>query len=154
MAVRSRLPLLRTLAGAVRAATRPGAPAMGTRVGALPRLVRATRSGAYRGSTVGRLALLGAAVAYVVSPVDLMPEGLLTVFGLADDAMVLSWLAATFLTETESYLAWEQAAAAPGRPMPYAAPAGYHGPAAGYPGAGAGWPQDAPHDLVPGAIRR
>ena len=34
------------------------------------------------------------AVAYVVSPIDLIPELALSVFGLADDAVVVSWIAA------------------------------------------------------------
>ena len=29
-------------------------------------------------------------------------------FGLADDAVVMSWIAATVVNETESYLAWER----------------------------------------------
>ncbi|MEI2779586.1 MAG: YkvA family protein [Tetrasphaera sp.] len=154
MAIRSRLPLIRTLASAVRSATRPGAPALGARLGALPRLVRATTAGTYNGTTIGRLALLGAALAYVVSPVDLMPEGLLLAFGLADDAMVLSWLAATFLTETDAYLAWERAAA--GQPSPDGAAPTYPGTPfaqpAGYPAAQ--WPMDARHIIVKGSARR
>ena len=88
MATRSRLPLLRSFATAVRSATRPGSPGVGDRLAALPRLIRATRSGQYAGTSVGRLAMLAVAAAYIVSPVDLLPEGALFVFGLADDAMV------------------------------------------------------------------
>jgi len=110
VAARSRLLLARSFAAALRSATRPGAPSMGERFSALPRLLRAVRSGQYGGMTTGRLAMMAAAAAYIVSPVDLMPEGFLAVFGLADDAMVLSWLAATVLTETESFLAWEKQA--------------------------------------------
>ncbi|MCI1261341.1 MAG: DUF1232 domain-containing protein [Tetrasphaera jenkinsii] len=143
MATRSRLPLLRSLATAVRSATRPGSPGFGDRLAALPRLIRATRSGQYAGTSVGRLAMLAVAAAYIVSPVDLLPEGALFVFGLADDAMVLSWLAAAFLTETESYLAWERGHAAPGA---YAATPGTPFPSAS---ATTGWPQDS----VPGSVR-
>ena len=57
------------------------------------------------------LALLAAAVAYVISPVDLVPEGALLLFGVLDDAMVLSWLAAALVTETESFLTWERGGA-------------------------------------------
>jgi uncharacterized membrane protein YkvA (DUF1232 family) len=70
--------------------------------------VRATFSGEYPGATKGRLFLIAAAVAYVVSPFDLVPEAFLTVFGLADDAFVVSWIAAAVINETESYLAWER----------------------------------------------
>ena len=93
---------------AVRMAVRPGGPSLGERAGAVPRLVRATAAGQYQGTSVGRLVLMLAAAGYVVSPVDLMPEGLLGVFGLADDAMVLSWLATRLVEETEQFLEWER----------------------------------------------
>ena len=93
---------------AVRMAVRPGGPSLGERAGAVPRLVRATVAGQYQGTSVGRLVLMLAAAGYVVSPVDLMPEGLLGVFGLADDAMVLSWLATRLVEETEQFLEWER----------------------------------------------
>lgn len=97
---RSRLLLARSLMTAVRSATRPGAPSLAVRASALPRLVRAVSRGDYRGMTMARLGMLGLAAAYILSPVDLMPEGILAVFGLADDALVLSWLAAALVTET------------------------------------------------------
>ena len=125
---RSRLLLARSLMTAVRAATRPGSPSLAVRAGALPRLVRAMRSGEYRGMTLARLGLLGVAAAYILSPVDLMPEGFLAVFGLADDALVLSWLAAALITETDSFLDWESARSG--------------APAQG--ASGGSWPQDAP----------
>jgi uncharacterized membrane protein YkvA (DUF1232 family) len=59
---------------------------------------------------------MAAGVAYVVSPFDLVPEGFLTVFGLADDAMVVSWVAALLINETESFLAWERGAEGARRP--------------------------------------
>jgi len=100
--------VLRTLATAVRTATRPGSASMGERLGSIPRLVRATVRGEYRGTTTSRLFLMAAAVAYVVSPFDLVPEAFLTIFGLADDAVVVSWVAAALVNETESFLAWER----------------------------------------------
>jgi len=46
--------------------------------------------------------------------------------GLADDAMVLGWLAAALVTETESYLAWEDTGVvpveAPGAAVPVTVP--------------------------------
>jgi uncharacterized membrane protein YkvA (DUF1232 family) len=48
-------------------------------------------------------------VAYVVSPVDLMPEAVLGVFGLGDDAVVVTWVAITVVNLTEDFLAWEGA---------------------------------------------
>lgn len=110
---RSRVVVLTTLYRAARIAMRPGGPSLATRVTSLPRLVRETLSGRYAGLTTGRLALMALAVAYIVSPVDLVPEGALLMLGLADDAMVLGWLAAALVTETESFLDWEEAAPAP-----------------------------------------
>ena len=83
-------------------------PFLGVESPDVPRLVRATVAGQYQGTSVGRLVLMLAAAGYVVSPVDLMPEGLLGVFGLADDAMVLSWLATRLVEETEQFLEWER----------------------------------------------
>ncbi len=96
------------VARALRLATRPGGPPLGARASALPRMVRAVASGEYTGTSLSRLALVAAGIAYVVSPVDLMPEALLGVVGLADDAMVLGWVTTTLVEETEKFLAWEQ----------------------------------------------
>ncbi|HYN28800.1 MAG TPA: YkvA family protein, partial [Dermatophilaceae bacterium] len=60
--------------------------------------------------SVPRLLAIAAAAGYVVSPVDLLPEGVLGLFGLADDAMVMSWLAAQLVAETEDFLIWEKGA--------------------------------------------
>ena len=40
---------------------------------------------------------MGLALAYVVSPVDVMPEALMLLAGLGDDAVVLTWLAGAVL---------------------------------------------------------
>jgi uncharacterized membrane protein YkvA (DUF1232 family) len=93
---------------ALRDSARPGAPGVGDRFAALPRLFRRTMRGEYRGLTRGRLAMFGLGALYIVSPVDLAPEALLTVFGLADDAVVGVWLMGNLLDEAERFLAWEQ----------------------------------------------
>lgn len=98
----------RTLATAVRTATRPGTPGLGARMASLPRLVRATIRGEYAGTTRGRLLMLVAALLYVVSPVDLVPEMFLSILGLGDDALVVAWIAASLVNETESFLGWER----------------------------------------------
>ena len=85
----------------------PDAPPIGDQLLALPRLVSMTLRGQYPGLDRGRLLLMAMALAYVVSPVDLMPEALLLIAGLGDDALVLGWLAGAVLTETEAFLAWE-----------------------------------------------
>jgi uncharacterized membrane protein YkvA (DUF1232 family) len=77
-------------------------------VRAVPRLLRASATGRYRGVSGSRMALMALAVAYLVSPVDLMPELVLTVFGLGDDALVAAWLAGTLLSETEAFVRWER----------------------------------------------
>jgi uncharacterized membrane protein YkvA (DUF1232 family) len=87
---------------------RPGAPGLSERLGALPRMVRGALSGRYRGLSRGRLALFAIGLAYLLSPMDVVPEIVLNVFGLGDDAVVALWLAGAFLVETERYLGWER----------------------------------------------
>ena len=76
-------------------------------------MVRATFSGQYTGVSKGRLLLMLGAAGYIVSPIDLIPEAVAPVLGLADDALVLSWLATRLVEETEAFLAWEQAGMPP-----------------------------------------
>jgi len=83
-----------------------GGPSIGKRLAALPRMLKATAKGEYDGGM--RVALMAAATAYVVSPIDVVPEAFLLVFGLADDAIMITWLAGTVLSETERFLAWEK----------------------------------------------
>jgi uncharacterized membrane protein YkvA (DUF1232 family) len=83
-----------------------GGPSIGKRLAALPRMLKATAKGQYDGGT--RLAMMAAATAYVVSPVDLMPELFMWVFGLADDAVMITWLAGAVLAETGRFLEWEK----------------------------------------------
>ncbi len=97
---------------AVRGQRRADAPPVTEQLLALPRLVTMTLRGAYPGLDRSRLLMMGLALAYVVSPVDVMPEALMLLAGLGDDAVVLSWLAGTVLVETEKFLAWEGAPAA------------------------------------------
>lgn len=101
---------------AVRPVMEPGSPGLGERAGSVPRLVRATLGGSYTGVSKGRLALMLAATGYIVSPLDLVPEAIVPLLGIADDALVLSWLATRFVEETERFLEWEAAQAG----MPYA----------------------------------
>lgn len=113
MARSSRVQTVRSLASALRIAVRPGGPSLLERARSLPRLVTATRTGAYPGSTVGRLALLAAAAAYIVSPFDLVHEAFLGPFGLLDDAFLMSWIVREVVGQTEDFLAWERTGAAP-----------------------------------------
>jgi uncharacterized membrane protein YkvA (DUF1232 family) len=52
--------------------------------------------------------LIVLALAYLVSPVDLVPEAFLALLGLTDDALVALWLGGAFLAETDHFLAWER----------------------------------------------
>jgi len=83
-----------------------GGPSISKRLAALPRMIKATAKGQYDGGM--RVALMAAATAYVVSPFDLVPEAFLLVLGLADDAIMITWLAGTVLAETERFLEWEK----------------------------------------------
>lgn len=93
-----------------------GGPSMGTRLAAVPRMIVASLRGEYDGGA--RLGLMAAALVYVVSPVDLVPEAFLFVLGLADDALVVTWLAGAVIAETERYLEWERLRAPAHHPRP------------------------------------
>jgi uncharacterized membrane protein YkvA (DUF1232 family) len=93
---------------AVAQSRRPGAPGMGDRVRALPRLLGGAVLGRYPALTRGRLGLILLALAYLVSPIDLLPEAFVPLLGLADDGVVALWLGGAFLAETERFLAWER----------------------------------------------
>lgn len=99
---------LASLVRAIKSASAPDAPSLWTRVAALPRMVRAIRRGEYTGADLSRVWLMMGAVGYVVSPVDLMPEAFLLLGGLADDALVVGWLAVTIIRTTDDFLEWER----------------------------------------------
>jgi uncharacterized membrane protein YkvA (DUF1232 family) len=83
-----------------------GGPSISKRLAALPRMLKATARGEYDGGM--RVAMMAAATAYIVSPIDVIPEAVFLVFGLADDALMITWLAGTVLAETERFLEWEK----------------------------------------------
>jgi uncharacterized membrane protein YkvA (DUF1232 family) len=93
---------------AVSRGRQPGAPGLDERLRALPRMIGDAVSGRYAALGRGRLALLALAVAYLVSPVDVVPEAVVPLLGLADDSVVALWLAGAFLAETDRFLAWER----------------------------------------------
>jgi uncharacterized membrane protein YkvA (DUF1232 family) len=96
-------------------ASRRGGPTLGRRIAAIPRMTWAIVTGRYDGKA--RLAAMALAGAYIISPVDLVPEAFLLWFGLVDDAAVAVWLAGAVLSETERFLIWERerARVIPGR---------------------------------------
>ena len=69
--------------------------------------------GRYDGMSRGKLLLMAAAAVYIVSPIDLLPEALLTLPGLADDAVVAGWLLASVLGGTSAYAAWREGQVVP-----------------------------------------
>jgi uncharacterized membrane protein YkvA (DUF1232 family) len=98
---------------AAAAAANDGPVGFVARIGAIPRLVRDVVLGRWDGLTRGRLALMGLALLYIVSPIDLLPEALLTIPGLADDAVVGAWLVAALLRSTSDYRDWESGLVSP-----------------------------------------
>lgn len=82
---------------------------LGQRVAALPRLLGRALRGSYRGWDRTRAVTVVLGALYVLSPVDLMPEALLGLFGLADDALVAAWLAGAVLSEVDAFLDFEKA---------------------------------------------
>ena len=42
-----------------------------------------------------------------------MPEALFGVFGLTDDAIVVTWLIAALVNDTEEFITWERSGAGP-----------------------------------------
>jgi uncharacterized membrane protein YkvA (DUF1232 family) len=87
---------------------RPGSASLGQRLRSVPSLVAAVARGSYSGLSRSRLAMLALAAAYIVSPIDFVPEAVLMAFGFADDAAVAAWLANQLLVETDRYLAWKR----------------------------------------------
>lgn len=140
---------------AAAAAASDGPVGFGQRIASVPGLVRDTLSGRYDGLGKGRLALMVVALLYIVSPVDLVPEAVLTIPGLLDDAAVAAWLVAALVGATTAYRAWD------GDPL--RSQQGVHGagggahPAghAGQPDAGDRSPTEAPSAsarVIPGEV--
>ncbi|MEV4414409.1 YkvA family protein [Catellatospora sp. NPDC049609] len=84
---------------------------MTDRLAAMPRMMYASLRGRYDG--LGRIMLITAATAYVASPVDVVPEAFFLLFGLADDMIIITWIAGALLSETDRFLMWENGGKAP-----------------------------------------
>lgn len=104
----ARLAAFTALWRAVTGERRADAPPLSERLAAVPRMAGGALSGRYAALGRTRLALLGLALLYLVSPVDLVPEAIVPLLGLADDGVVALWLAGAFLVETDRYLDWER----------------------------------------------
>ncbi|GAA1996029.1 hypothetical protein GCM10009799_23180 [Nocardiopsis rhodophaea] len=92
----------------VQEGTKPGKPSVFARAGAIPRMVGKRLRGQYTELPASRLVMFLVAIAYIASPVDLVPELFIPVLGLADDIGVVLWLTSSVLGETERYLEWER----------------------------------------------
>jgi len=103
-----RVAAFRALWRAISQSNKPGSPDLGDRLRSLPGMVADATSGRYPYLTRGRLGLFVLALAYLVSPVDLVPEVFLGLLGLGDDAVVALWLGGTLLAETDRYLDWKR----------------------------------------------
>jgi uncharacterized membrane protein YkvA (DUF1232 family) len=108
------------VARALRAASRPGGPGLGEQLAAVPRMIGASAQGRYDGLSRGRLAMIVVLLLYVISPIDVLPEGLLLIFGLVDDAAITAVIAGWLLGEADNYLDWERRDmfAVPGKTLP------------------------------------
>jgi len=99
---------LKALFEALRGSRRPGAPGVGARLAALPRMLGQGFSGRYPELDKRRMVVFVLGLVYVISPVDVIPELFLPLLGFGDDAVVAALLVGTFLSETDAYLEWER----------------------------------------------
>jgi len=73
----------------------------------LARLLRAWKNGSYPGLSLRTLASLAAALLYVVSPIDLVPD-FIPGIGMIDDVVVLALLLQSLAQDLAAFRAWEQ----------------------------------------------
>ncbi|MFI0357905.1 YkvA family protein [Actinomadura sp. 9N407] len=85
----------------------PGAPKIGERFRAVPRMLKATLRGEYKGMSYKTLGLLAVGLVYIVSPLDVIPDLLLPI-GLVDDTGVAMWLATVLVRSAGDYVKWER----------------------------------------------
>ncbi|HEV2088236.1 MAG TPA: DUF1232 domain-containing protein [Cryptosporangiaceae bacterium] len=91
-----------------RGANRPGSPGVGARLGAIPRMIKATLAGRYPYLSRGRLALLALGAGYIISPIDVIPEAFLLFLGVFDDLGVAALIIGSLFAETDRFLEWER----------------------------------------------
>lgn len=72
----------------------------------ITRLVRAYAKGEYRGVSTANIVLSIAALLYVLSPLDLIPDFIAG--GMLDDIALLTWLYKNVEEEIEQFLQWEE----------------------------------------------
>ena len=92
----------------VRGTRRVDSPSTATRLGAVPRMVVQALRGRYPHLDRGRLLIAVLGLFYVISPVDAIPEIILPIVGLGDDAVVAAFVVGTILSEADAFLEWER----------------------------------------------
>lgn len=100
---RGRLPML--LASVVRKGQSRGVAGLKDDLGLLVALCRAYWKGEYRAVDPKALLAIVAALAYFVSPLDLIPDWI-PVIGLLDDIAVLGWLTKRWSDELDAFRRW------------------------------------------------
>ena len=98
---------------ALRSASGPGM-GVGPRLRAVPRMLSLGLNGRYPHLDRSRLLAAGLGLVYLISPIDLMPEAFLWVFGPGDVALVAAWWAGVGLRESGTFVGWEKATTGPG----------------------------------------
>jgi len=73
----------------------------------LVRLLNASLSGAYTGLSVHKLVTIVAAILYLISPLDVIPD-FIPVVGYVDDAAVIAWVLKNIAEELKDFRSWEQ----------------------------------------------
>jgi uncharacterized membrane protein YkvA (DUF1232 family) len=105
---RTRVGALAALAKALLHSGRGGRAGVVALLRVVPRMLRASVSGTYPNLDHRRMALAALGLLYVLSPIDLVPEALLGLLGLGDDALVAAFVTGTFLAEAQAFLDWER----------------------------------------------
>jgi len=73
----------------------------------LVRLLKASVSGAYTGLSVHKLVTIVAAMLYLISPLDAIPD-FIPVVGYVDDAAVIAWVLKSIAEELKDFRMWEE----------------------------------------------
>lgn len=94
------------IASAVKASN--GKHPLGQRLLAVPGMLWATIRGRWPGAPKGRIFIGVAGIAYLVTPVDFMPEAILGPFGIGDDIALAAASVAALLSAAEAYLDMRQ----------------------------------------------
>lgn len=78
------------------------------RAGAVPRMIGAKLRGRYPELSTAKLLGMLVLAAYIISPIDFVPELFIPLLGLADDVGVAVWLTTMALGESERFVKWER----------------------------------------------